>query len=205
VLGPRLRRPARPATRSRHPVPGRADQRDQLRPTVPTGPQRQTHGGWVHILDPQSGALTQISPLGRAYTTTPIPPVGSTGLRAHPPDLPISFPAEPDDLDEIDFPTGEPPQDPADEESAPPDPVAEVDHWPTIARIVSRSQFNTRPVLALAAARAEAAERALIHRMHAELEAATRLPTHQRHQRRIPHRRHRRLTEPDPGPPASSR
>jgi hypothetical protein len=160
----------------------------------------------VHILDPQSGALTQISPLGRAYTTTtPIPPVGSTGLRAHPPDLPISFPAEPDDLDEIDFPTGEPPQDPADEESAPPDPVAEVDHWPTIARIVSRSQFNTRPVLALAAARAEAAERALIHRMHAELEAATRLPTHQRHQRRIPHRRHRRLTEPDPGPPASSR
>ncbi|HEU4492276.1 MAG TPA: HNH endonuclease, partial [Jiangellales bacterium] len=56
-------------------------------PAGPTGagntvPLHQPHhdaktcGAWCHRLHPASGALTQTSPLGRTYTTTPLPPLG---------------------------------------------------------------------------------------------------------------------------------
>jgi hypothetical protein len=51
--------------------------------------------------------------------------------------------------------------------------LAEADRWPTIARIVSRHEFTTARVLALAGARADASEQALIQELHAELEATT--------------------------------
>jgi hypothetical protein len=140
-----------------------------LAPLCPGDHNSKTHGGWTHTLDPHTGALTQTSPLGRSYTTTPTPPVTPTGLRAQPPDDRFA----PIDFDDAFFPTGEPPPDPADEETAPPDVLADADRWPAIARIISRNQFTTRRVLALAEARADAAERALIHQLHAELEATT--------------------------------
>jgi hypothetical protein len=108
--------------------------------------------------------------LGRIYTTEPTPPVAATGLRGDPP-RPRPVPVE---LDEEDFvPTGEPPPDPADEEAAPPDVLAEADRWPAIARIASRHEFTATRVLALAGARADASEQALIQELHAELEATT--------------------------------
>jgi hypothetical protein len=36
----------------------------------------KTCGAWCHRLHGDSGGLTQISPLGRTYTTTPLPPLG---------------------------------------------------------------------------------------------------------------------------------
>jgi hypothetical protein len=75
------------------------------------------------------------------------------------------------------FPTGEPPPDPAEEESAPPDLLGDADRWPIIAGSIARRLFDPRPVLALAAAwadaHADAAERALVDRLHAEVEAST--------------------------------
>jgi hypothetical protein len=65
---------------------------------------------------------------------------------------------------------------PADEATAPPDPLADTDRWPTIARViarVSRNRFSTRWIRAHTDARAQAAERKLIHQMHAEAEAST--------------------------------
>jgi hypothetical protein len=126
----------------------------------------KTHGGWVHVLDPETGALTQISPLGRTYSTSPTPPVASTGRHGDPPGRRARVWIDPD---EIYFPTGEPPPDPAECETAPPDPLAHVDRWPTIAaRIRDRARIAHRDRLAAAAA-----EQALIDQMHAELEAAT--------------------------------
>ena len=134
-------------------------------PQCPLDHNGKTHGGWVHVLDPKTGALTQISPLGRSYTTTPTPPVGPTGLRGDPPQQRFA----PLDVDEIDFPTGRPPPDPAEEETAPPDRLPDVDRWPEIrAALRDRARITRRHRRA-----AEAAEQALIHRLHAELEAAT--------------------------------
>jgi hypothetical protein len=56
-------------------------------PAGPTGagnnlPLHQPHhdaktcGAWCHRLHPDTGALTQTSPLGRSYATTPLPPLG---------------------------------------------------------------------------------------------------------------------------------
>jgi hypothetical protein len=56
-------------------------------PAGPTGagnnlPLHQPHhdaktcGAWRHRLHPDTGALTQTSPLGRSYATTPLPPLG---------------------------------------------------------------------------------------------------------------------------------
>jgi hypothetical protein len=152
-----------------------------LAPLCPADHNGKTHTDWAHALDPDTGALTQTSPLGRTYTTGPAPPPGPTGRQADPsrlrPDL-----ISPDDLHEFDdkdgiFPTGEPPPEPGEEDTAPPDLLADTDRWPTIARViartVSRNRFSTRWIRALADARAEAAERALIDQMHAEAEAST--------------------------------
>ena len=56
-------------------------------PAGPTGagntlPLHQPHhdaktcGAWCHRLHPDTGALTQTTPLGRSYTTVPLPPLG---------------------------------------------------------------------------------------------------------------------------------
>ncbi|HSK55783.1 MAG TPA: HNH endonuclease signature motif containing protein, partial [Jiangellales bacterium] len=45
----------------------------------------KTCGAWCHRLHGESGALTQTSPLGRTYTTTPLPPLGELPVPA--PDL----------------------------------------------------------------------------------------------------------------------
>jgi hypothetical protein len=137
-----------------------------LAPLCPGDHNGKTHGGWAHTLDPDTGALTQTSPLGRTYTTAPTRPVAPTGLRADPPrhrPVPIEFD------DECFFPTGEPPPEPADEQTAPPDSAAEVDRWLEIAATIrDRARINRRNRRA-----AQAAEQALIQRMHAELEATT--------------------------------
>jgi hypothetical protein len=157
------------------PYPAGATSVTNLGPLCPTDHNAKTHGSWVHTLDPDTGALAQTSPLGRTYTTGPAPPVAPTGLRSDPPPEPF----QPVDLDRIDvdddhfFPSGEPPPDPAEEETAPPDFLAETDRWPILARIIARHQFNPRRVLALAAAWADAAERKLIDQLHAEAEAST--------------------------------
>jgi HNH endonuclease len=138
----------------------------------------KTHGGWVHVLDPESGTLTQTSPLGRSYTTAPTPPVAPTGRRGDLTDLRTRLLVDPDDAY---FPTGEPPPDPAvEQETAPPDPAVEVDRWPDIAaairdraRTARRHQRTRQAAAARAAAKAAAAEQALIHQLHAELDAAT--------------------------------
>ncbi len=136
-------------------------------PQCPPDHNGKTHGGWEHVLDPNTGALTQISPLGRSYTTLPTPPVGPTGLRGDPPGrrpTPIPF-----DPDQAYYPTGQPPPDPADDETAPPDRTPDVDRWPEIrATLRDRARIARRDRRA-----AEAAEQALVHRLHAELEAAT--------------------------------
>ncbi|HET6920825.1 MAG TPA: HNH endonuclease signature motif containing protein, partial [Jiangellaceae bacterium] len=141
-------------------------------PQCPPDHNGKTHAGWVHVLDPESGALTQTSPLGRRYTTVPTPPVAATGRRAQP----ARHTRDPAEPDPIYFPTGEPPPDPADDETAPPDPLEHVDRWPAIAEHIrdrTRTARRNRRARQRATARAEAAERALIHRIHAELESAT--------------------------------
>ena len=148
-----------------------------LAPLCPGDHNGKTHAGWVHVLDPDTGELTQTSPLGRSYRTTPTPPVTSTGLHADLPDLRARFPDFPDDAL---FPTGEPPPEPADDETAPPDRLSDVDRWTSIAatirdraRIARRNQRARQRAAADAAAQAEAAEQALIDQLHAELEATT--------------------------------
>lgn len=49
---------------------------DNLTPLDPGHHDNKTKGGWAHRLDPHTGALTQTSPLGRTYTTMPLPPRG---------------------------------------------------------------------------------------------------------------------------------
>jgi hypothetical protein len=141
-------------------------------PQCPPDHNGKTHAGWVHVLDPESGALTQTSPLGRRYTTVPTPPVAATGRRAQP----ARHTRDPAEPDPIYFPTGEPPPDPADDETAPPDPLEHVDRWRAIAEHIRdriRTARRNRRARQRATAQAEAAERALIHRIHAELESAT--------------------------------
>jgi hypothetical protein len=141
-------------------------------PQCPPDHNGKTHAGWVHVLDPESGALTQTSPLGRRYTTMPTPPVAATGRRARP----ARHTRDPVEPDPIYFPTGEPPPDPADDETAPPDPLEHGDRWPAIAEHIrdrTRTARRNRRARQRATAQAEAAERALIHRIHAELESAT--------------------------------
>ena len=70
----------------------------------------KTHGGWAHVLDPDTGALTQTSPLGRTYTTMPMQQVAATG-RSGDPSRRRPVPIEFDDY--YFFPTGEPPPEPA--------------------------------------------------------------------------------------------
>ena len=126
----------------------------------------KTHGGWAHVLDPDTGALTQTSPLGRTYTTMPMQPVAATGRSGDPPirrPVPIEF----DDY--YFFPTGEPPPEPADDETAPPDRLPDVDRWAQVAATIrDRARITRRNRRA-----AQAAERALIQGMHAELVATT--------------------------------
>jgi HNH endonuclease len=139
-----------------------------LAPLCPADHNAKTHGGWTHTLDPDTGALTQTSPLGRTYTTGPSPPPTPTGRRADPPRDRLEL-IDPIQLEEdAFFPTGEPPPKLAEEETAPPDPHADVDRWPVIA-----ARISTTRVLALGAARAEAGEQALIRQLHAELKAET--------------------------------
>jgi hypothetical protein len=160
------------------PVPAGPTSITNLTPLCPGDHNGKTHGGWVHVLDPESGTLTQTSPIGRSYTTAPTPPVAPTGRRGDPPDLRTRLPVDPDDAY---FPTGESPPDPAvEQETAPPDPAAEVDRWPDIAaairdraRTTRRHQRTQQAAAARAAANAAAAEQALIHQLHAELDAAT--------------------------------
>ena len=44
----------------------------------------KTHRTWHHHLDPDTATLTQTSPLGRSYRTTPDPPPAPTGVHADP-------------------------------------------------------------------------------------------------------------------------
>jgi hypothetical protein len=144
-----------------------------LAPLCPADHNAKTHTGWTHTLDPESGALTQTSPLGRVYTTGPASPVTPTGRRADPPRLRPDLIGVNETHEDGFFPSGEPPPDPAEEETAPPDLLGDTDRWPIIARTIARRQFDPRPVLALAAVWAEAAERKLIDKLHAEAEAST--------------------------------
>jgi hypothetical protein len=72
----------------------------------------------------------------------------------------------------VDLRLWEPPPDPAECEMAPPDPFADADRWPILARTINRNRISRR-VLALAAAWADAVERKLIDQLHAEAEAGT--------------------------------
>ncbi|HSK56335.1 MAG TPA: hypothetical protein VK908_13840, partial [Jiangellales bacterium] len=48
----------------------------------------KTCGAWCHRLNGATGGLTQTSPLGRTYTTTPLPPLGE--LPVPDPDLSVA-------------------------------------------------------------------------------------------------------------------
>ncbi len=148
------------------PAPGGPTSVDNLAPLCPGDHNGKTHAGWAHTLDPHTGALTQTSPLGRTYTTAATPPVAPTGIRGDPPHerfLPVDLD------DDYFFPTGEPPPEPAEDESAPPDRLQDVDRWPQIAETIrDRARIARRNRRATAAA-----EQTLIQRIHAELEATT--------------------------------
>ena len=137
-----------------------------LTPLCPGDHNAKTHGGWTHALDPESGALTQTSPLGRTYTTGPSPPPAPTGRSGDPP-RPRPVPTGFDD--HYFFPTGEPPPDPAEDETAAPDRLPDADRWPTIAATIrDRARIARQRRRA-----AQAAEQALINQLHAELETTT--------------------------------
>jgi HNH endonuclease len=161
---------------------------DNLAPLCPGDHNAKTHGGWAHTLDPHSGSLTQISPLGRRYTTAPTPPVAPTGLRADPP-RPKPDPTEFND--EYFFPTGEPPPGPhrgrdrTTRSAAGRGPLA--DH--------RRHHAGPSPHRRSAPARRPSRRTSPHPPTTRRPRGHHRLPADRRHQHRKPHRRPRRLAE----------
>ena len=127
----------------------------------------KTHGGWVHVLDPDTGALTQTSPLGRTYTTVPEPAgrrrPGEAAIRPDP-DRSRSSSTMSTSSPRASRHRSPPTSKPHHRIQRP-----EVDRWLEIAASIrDRARITRRNRRA-----AQAAEQALIQRMHAELVATT--------------------------------
>ena len=159
------------------PVPAGPTSITNLTPLCPGDHNGKTHGGWVHVLDPESGTLTQTSP--SAAVTPPRRP-----RRSRPLDVAATHPTC--GLGSLSIrtmptsPLGNPHRIP---------PSSRRPHRQTLRLRWTAGPTSPRPSatepapLAATSARnkppppeppqAAAAEQALIHQLHAELDAAT--------------------------------
>jgi hypothetical protein len=81
----------------------------------------KTCGAWRHRLDPRTGVLRQVSPLGRVYSTRALAPLG--GVLGAPPGRVDEAALLAEDLARRPDPPPEPPPGPEEEATHPPDPA----------------------------------------------------------------------------------